>query len=305
MVQRTVRLVRSQNPRATITIATSASQLELLSAQLGDGYGVSVEPERRDTAPAILLAAAHLAWEEGDSPSSSVVVMPIDTFADPAYYARVAELDDAVQADRAELVLLGAKPTHPSQKFGYILPAAHGGAEGDGAEGGGCGPLPVKRFVEKPDEKRAEQLIAAGAFWNCGVFACRLRYLLKLLETYSDAQSYGELIMQYAQLPRRSFDYEVLEQAASVAVVPYEGVWKDLGTWDALVEELAEPIAGKVRLDERSTSDVHVINETGLPIVVEGIHDAVVVATPDGILVRGLEAGARGRSHVSAGETPN
>ncbi|MDO4805732.1 MAG: sugar phosphate nucleotidyltransferase [Coriobacteriales bacterium] len=292
MVQRTVRLVRSQNPQATITVATSASQLDFLSAQIGDGYKVSVEPERRDTAPAIMLAAAHVAWAQGASPNSTVVVMPIDTYADPSYYDNIAVLDETVRAGCAELVLLGVKPTYPSQKFGYILPVRASG--GDSAS-----PLIVERFVEKPNKELATQLIAKGALWNCGVFACKLSYLLDLLEKYSDAKTYDELVEQYARLPKNSFDYEVVEKAASVAVVPYEGAWKDLGTWNALAEELVEPVAGKVCLDEETTSNVHVINETDLPIVVAGIHDAVIVATPDGILVTSKQASARIKDMVS------
>lgn len=283
MVQRTIRLVRGQNPSARITVATSAQQIDALSLQMKGEYALSIEPERRDTAPAIMLAAANIAWEQGADPDSTVVVMPIDTYADPEYYANVAHLDAAVQASDAELVLLGVEPTYPSEKYGYIVPKTGHGADAV---------RPVTRFVEKPSESTAIELIEQGALWNCGVFAFKLSHLLNIMARYSSVRSYEELRQSYVDLPKNSFDYEVVERAASVAVIPYAGAWKDLGTWNTLSEELIEPYAGKVWADEATLSNVHAVNETGLPLVVAGISDVIVAATPDGILVSGKEASA-------------
>ena len=287
MVQRTVRLVRQQNPNASVTVATSGEQVSILKAQLNGAYGLSIEPERRDTAPAIMLAAAHVAFAQGASKDSAVVVMPIDTYADPVYYANVSKLASAVMADEADLVLLGVEPNHPSTKYGYIVPAATSGEV-----------CPVARFTEKPDEKTAEELIAQGALWNCGVFAFRLGWLLELMSSYSEATSYDELRERYGELPKNSFDYEVVESASSVAVIPYSGTWKDLGTWDALCDELQDPLAGNVMVDEQTTSGVHAINDTDLPLVVAGVSDVVVVVTSDGILVTSKDASSRIKSLV-------
>ena len=288
MVQRTVRLVRRENEDVAITIATSSSQVDAIALQVEQPYELSVEPERRDTAPAIMLAAANVAWKQGSDPDSTLVVMPIDTYADPEYYANVAKLDAAVQSGAADIVLLGVEPTHPSSKYGYIVPKV---AEGD--------VRPVARFTEKPSEDKAVELITAGALWNCGVFAFKLSYLLKLITCYSDVTSYEDLRAAYRDLPKNSFDYEVVEKTASVAVVPYAGAWKDLGTWNTLSEELAEPTSGKVWLDEDTCENVHVVNETNLPVVVAGLKDAVVVATSDGVLVSDKTTSAHIKSLVS------
>lgn len=285
MVQRTVRLVREQVPAANLTIATSASQVDALALQLEQPYSLSVEPERRDTAPAIMLACAHVAWEQNANPNSAVVVIPIDSYVDPEYYSNVARIAKAVQAGAAELVLLGVEPTYPSEKYGYIVPASREAKTTDNV-------LTVARFTEKPREAAARELIEQGALWNCGVFAFRLGWLLDLISRYSDATSYEDLRSRYGELPKNSFDYEVVERATSVGVMPYSGAWKDLGTWNTLCEELAEPTTGRVWLDTATTSNIHAINETGLPIVIAGISDAVVTATPDGILVSGKEASA-------------
>lgn len=287
MVQRTIRLVRRENEDVAITVATSAAQADAIALQVEQPYELSLEPERRDTAPAIMLAAANVAWKQGAKPDSTVVVMPIDTYADSGYYANVAKLDAAVQSGASDIVLLGVEPTYPSAKYGYIVPKV---ADGD--------VRPVARFTEKPSEEKAAELIAAGALWNCGVFAFKLSYMLNLIAQYSDATTYEGLRNAYRDLPKNSFDYEVVEKATSVAVVPYSGAWKDLGTWNTLSEELADPTSGKVWLDEDTCSNVHVVNETNLPVVVAGLKDAVVVATSDGVLVSDKTASAHIKSLV-------
>ncbi len=290
MVQRTLRMLSAHGPECDVAVATCASQLDMLRAQ-APGAGVVVEPERRDTAPAIMLACAHLAWERGARPDDPVVVMPIDAYAGEGYYALLGELAGAAARAAADLVLMGVEPACPSPKYGYIVPEAAGAA-----------PWRVSRFVEKPSEGEAAELIAAGALWNCGVFAFRLGWMTGLLSRYTDASSFAGLSSRYAELPRNSFDYEVVERAGSVAVVPYSGAWKDLGTWNALCEEMAEPVSGRVALDAGSCGNVHVINELGLPMVVAGLSDSVVVATPDGVLVSGKEASAGIKGLVGAAQ---
>lgn len=288
MVQRVFSQIRAVNADIDVTIATCADQEFSIRSQVEGGYSLVLEPERRDTAPAIMLACASLAMERGVNEGDTVVVMPIDTYADQAYYDGVVGMDEAVQAGFADLVLLGVEPTYPSEKYGYIVPS-----------GPDSGPRRVERFTEKPDARTARALIEQGALWNCGVFAFRLGYLTAIAEGYLRAGSFGEFRSRYAELPKNSFDYEVVERAESVGVVPYSGTWKDLGTWNTLTEEMVEAVSGRVVMDEATCSNVHVINETGLPMVVAGLSDAVVVATNDGILACGKEVSANIRFQVS------
>lgn len=281
MVQRVFSQIGRVPADLDVTIATCESQKGSIEAQVSGGYSLVLEPERRDTASAIMLACAHLSSEQGADPRDTVVVMPIDTYADQAYYDRVSGLDEAVSSGAADLVLLGVEPTYPSEKYGYIVPSSREGAV-----------WPVVRFKEKPSEPEANDLVAAGALWNCGVFAFRLGYLLGVLDRYLDSAGFEDVARRYAELPKMSFDYEVVERALSVAVVPYSGAWKDLGTWNTLTEEMADEHAGRAVVDAATCANVHVVNETGLPLVVAGIADSVVVATPDGILVSGKDVSA-------------
>lgn len=274
MVQRTFAKVISLIPNADVTVATCAEQASMLAEQIQGDYALAVEPERRNTAPAIMLACAHLLWEQGAAPSDPVIVLPIDSYVEDAYYLGLAAAAEAVEARVAELVLLGVEPTYPSEKYGYIVPAVPYGS-----------PRVVERFTEKPDEATAVQLIGRGALWNCGVFAFKLAHVMDILSSYGLFSSYAELRSRYAELPKNSFDYEVVEKASSIAVVPYAGGWKDLGTWNTLTEEMADLASGNTVLDETSCSGTYVVNELDMPVVVAGISDAVVVATENGILV--------------------
>lgn len=282
MVQRVFSQIAAVEADLDVTVATCASQQGSIEAQVEGAYSLVLEPERRDTAPAVMLACAHLVFEQGADPADTVIAMPIDTYADQAYYDRVADLDAAVRSGAAELVLMGVEPTYPSGKYGYVVPASREGAA-----------WPVARFKEKPSEREALALLEESALWNCGVFAFELGHAMGILRGYVDAESFDEVAARYSELPKGSFDYEVVEKASSVAVVPYAGAWKDLGTWNTLTEEMAEEHAGRVVVDDATCSNVHVVNETGLPMVVAGLADSVVVATPDGILVSGKEESAR------------
>lgn len=289
MVQRVFGQIEKVPIDKDVTIATSENQRDAIISQVPEGSALVFEPERRDTAPAIMLACENLKLDQGAIDTDTVIVMPIDTYADQAYYDSISALDMAVQTNAAELVLLGVSPTYPSEKYGYIVPAS---IEGQA-------PWAVSRFTEKPDEETAKKLIAQGALWNCGVFAFRLGWLLELTSHYLNEPDFKAYRDNYERLPKNSFDYEVVEKASSIAVVPYEGAWKDLGTWNTLSEEMEDPYSGNVVVDEDTVENINIINESDLPLVVAGIKDAVVVATPDGILVSGKTASAHIKDEVN------
>ena len=279
MVQRVVRQIGESRLSGKITIATNSSQHDIIINQLGDNVDIVTEPERRDTFPAIALASGYLSMAKECSNDEVVVIMPCDPYTETEYFDVIADMVAAVERNEADMVLMGITPTYPSTKFGYVVPVA---------EDCGKSVLRVKRFTEKPDTKRAEELLAEGAFWNGGVFAFRLGYMVDILEKYIKADSFVELRNRYGELPKISFDYEVAEKAESVAVVPFNGKWKDLGTWNSLTEELSSTAIGNALLGEQA-ENTHVINELGIPVFCNGVKDIVVAGSPDGILVCGKE----------------
>lgn len=287
MVQRVFGQIANVAADIDVTIATCANQENSIRSQLEGDYDLVLEPERRDTAPAIMLACSYLELVKGTNLDDSVIVMPIDTYADQGYYDHIVDLDKAIQSSVSDLVLLGVKPTYPSSKYGYIIPAS-----GEGQT------LTVSEFKEKPSEEVAKSFIEQGGLWNCGVFGFKLGYLRKLTMAYANYRSFDLMVENYGKLPKNSFDYEVVEKAQSISVVPYSGTWKDLGTWNTLTEEMADWVQGRVAAS--NVENVNIINETGLPMVVSGLKDAVVIATHDGILACSKEASANIKSEIKA-----
>ena len=276
MVQRVVRQVREAHLTDYITLATNASQLDIIINQLGDSVSVVTEPERRDTFPAIALASGYLKLKKGCTDDEVVVIMPCDPFTEAGYFETIGRMVRCVEADVAELVLMGITPTYPSEKYGYVVPVT----DNLMAEGS----MAVSKFTEKPNVERAKELLGMGALWNGGVFAFRLGYMMEIAQRYVKADSFEEMRSRYSEFPKISFDYEVAEKADSVAVLPYSGQWKDLGTWNTLTDELHHHIIGNAVTGPRCTN-THVINELQYPIYVDGMEDTVIAASPDGIIV--------------------
>ena len=276
MVQRVVRQVREAHLTDDITLATNASQLDIIINQLGDSVSVVTEPERRDTFPAIALASGYLKLKKGCPDDEVVVIMPCDPFTEAGYFETIGKMVRCVEADVAELVLMGITPTYPSEKYGYVVPVT----DNLMAEGS----MAVSKFTEKPNVERAKELLGMGALWNGGVFAFRLGYMMEIAQRYVKADSFEEMRSRYSEFPKISFDYEVAEKADSVAVLPYSGQWKDLGTWNTLTDELHHHIIGNAVMGPRCTN-THVINELQYPIYVDGMEDTVIAASPDGIIV--------------------
>lgn len=274
MVQRVYGQIKQAGIEANIVVGTGASQVDSIHSQLGDKVDVVIEPERRDTFPAIALSASYLSMEKKVDDEEVVLVLPVDPYADIDYFHTLIKMEKAVVDGVADMVLMGIEPTYPSSKYGYILPQNIKEMEA----------CPVEKFIEKPDEGRAQELIEQGAVWNGGVFAFKLGYLMKIVRDYVDYPDFEVLRDHYGELKKISFDYEVVEKASSIAMVSYGGSWKDLGTWNTLTEEMQDPCIGNVTLGEEC-KNIHVVNELSIPVVVLGGKDMIVAASPDGILV--------------------
>lgn len=287
MVQRIYRQIRTVDPDATVTIATSKSQVSAIHNQLGMDVGVSVEPCRRDTFAAIALATAYLHDVQGIPENEAVVVCPVDPYVENSYFQCLSEMCDAAERGTEKLVLMGIEPTYPSEKYGYIKPEK----KPDGSMG--------YTFTEKPTAEKAKEYIEAGALWNGGVFAYKLKYVLDKAKELLGSSDYKNLYDNYEGLKKISFDYAVVEQETSIAVLKYSGTWKDLGTWNTLTEAMEENTVGDVRMNE-TCSNVHVVNEIGVPILVMGGKDLVISASPEGILVSDKEQSSYIKPFVDA-----
>jgi len=272
MVQRVWAQLEDSGLSNRSVICASTGQVEIIQSQLGD-VPIAIEPSRRDTFPAVALSCAYLVDTMGAKREDTVCIMPVDPFVESTYFQALRQLESVLGESKADIALVGAKPSYPSEKYGYILPEKQHGSY-----------FSVKGFREKPTADIAQHLINHGAYWNCGVFCFRLGTVLDKLTDYGVAEKYEDLFADYDNLPKISFDYEVLEKARNLVAVPYPGIWKDLGTWNTLTEEMVGNTFGKARMSA-SCSNTHVINELNIPIVAIGTKDLVVAASFDGILV--------------------
>lgn len=272
MVQRVYRQIMAVDEKAQVTIATSKTQVSAIRNQLGEQVNVCVEPCRRDTFPAIALAAAYLHDVQGVDEDECVAVCPVDPYVDNTYYEGVKKLVELAQAGTANLTLMGIEPTYPSEKYGYIIPTSQEYVS------------PVREFKEKPTVEAAKGYMEQGALWNAGVFAFRLGYLVQITHSLIEYRDYQDLYDKYGTLTKISFDYAVVEKEKSIQVMRYAGDWKDVGTWNMMTEVMSDVTLGKVSMDD-TCIDTNVVNELDIPVLCMGCRNMVVAVSNDGILV--------------------
>ncbi len=276
MIQRVYHQIKKVDAEATVTIATAKKQVSAIYNQLGEEVDICMEPCRRDTFPAIVLATAYLHDVRGVCEEEPVVVCPVDPYVEEDYFRALKTLGEQAARGEAKLVLMGIEPTYPSEKYGYIIPCSKESVSR------------VETFKEKPDIETAQRYMEQGALWNGGVFAYKLKYVLDKAHELIDFADYDDLFQKYAALEKISFDYAVVEKEKEIQVMRFGGRWKDLGTWNTFTEAMEEEAIGNV-ISNDTCDNVHIVNELNMPILCMGLKDAIVSASPEGILVADKE----------------
>jgi len=280
MVERVWRQIKSLNLEDSVYIATGYEQKNILKNQLDIKEDkIITEPFRRDTFPAISLACTYLYSNQKVDPNEIIFVLPVDPFVETIFFEKLFDLEKLIVEKNLKLGLIGVNPIIPSEKYGYIVPERESKYK-------------VKYFEEKPKKEVALKLIKDKALWNAGVFGFKLNTILKLLKERGYSLDYETLIHDYNKLPPVSFDYEFTEKQNSIGFVKYNGFWKDLGTWNTLTEEMGDTKFG-YKSDFLDSTNSHIINETDLPIAAIGVHNLIIAAGPEGILVSNKEDSPR------------
>lgn len=272
MIQRVCRQIRKADKYTQITIATSKSQVSSIHNQLGDTINVCIEPSRKNTFPVIALTAAYLYYVQDVSEDEVIAVCPIDPYVEDEYFLWIKELTDFIYRENINLALMGVTPGSSSEKYGYIIPEDQNRIS------------KVRLFKEKPDAETAQKYIKEGALWNGGVFVFQLKYVLQKAHQLIDFTDYEDLYDKYETLDEISFDYAVVEKENDLCVMHYDGLWKDISTWDALSAEMTDTIIGQGLCDE-SCQNLNIVNELNVPVLCMGLKDVVVSVSPEGILV--------------------
>jgi mannose-1-phosphate guanylyltransferase/mannose-6-phosphate isomerase len=267
--------------------------------QIGINPGpILIEPEGRNTAPAILAAALYAAARD---PDAILLVAPSDHVIDdvPAFHAAIAQGIKRI-TDTGDLISFGITPTHPETGYGYLELSAK--PDGPAA-------VPLKRFVEKPDAQTAEQMLASGTYlWNAGLYLARARDLLEAYQTHcpallgpvAKAVENAEHDLGFLRLAPEpwgraqdiSIDYAVMEKTDAIAAVPFSGGWSDLGSWEA-VHQISDCDADGVALHGPATA-IDCTNvllraeDPTIELVGIGLENIFAVSTGDAVLVADL-----------------
>jgi mannose-1-phosphate guanylyltransferase len=277
MLGRVYRQLTAVGLDSSVLLLAHRDQLNLAFRHTEGRLPVLGEPAKRGTFTATALAAAYL--HARDTGLDEILcIAPADMFAGEDFFRSVAGLPGLLVNSGADLAMLGTRPTHPSDQYGYIVP------EKGRVRATEATYAPVARFTEKPDRAEAQQFIGQGALWNCGVYAFTLRYMLSCMERCGLPLNDKALCAMYDDLPVRSFDEEVAERAKHAVVLPYDGEWRDLGSWQALTGQLGSRIIGRGHISGPARG-THIVNELPYPLHVIGVEDIIAAASPDGILI--------------------
>ena len=284
MIQRIYRQLNEIDAHIEVTVAATKAQEGILRNQLGESAGISTEPSRRDTMAAIMLAAAYLHDVRNVPDDEVIIVMPADVYTEESYFYSLIRLHEIAESKKTPLCLMGIEPTEPSEKYGYIIPES------------GSLISTVKKFKEKPDKETAEQYIAQGALWNCGVFAFCLSYIREKTRALMGFNDYETLYENYNDIPKTSFDYGIVEKENAISVLRYCGDWMDLGTWNTFTGAMSTNTYGNSIQEE--CVNTHLINELEMPVLALGIHGTVVAASPDGIIVADKDSSSKLKQYI-------
>lgn len=240
-----------------IYIATGNGYKDEVLNEIKEFKNFILEPAYIGTFGAILNIAIYLKEIEKISNDEIISIVPIDHDVDKKFYKILVDAKKTIENEKSDICLIGIKPTFPSTQYGYIINSNNR----------------VLSFKEKPDIELAAKFIVDNALWNSGIVNFRLGKILQIAKQYLNYSSYDDFLNKYTLLPHKSFDTEVLEKESNLLVISCDAHWNDLGTWDRLSSKI-------------STSDdynTNVINFENKKVVNEGIENAIIVNTHNGI----------------------
>ncbi len=283
---------------------------QLAAAEIAP-LAILIEPEGRNTAPAILAAALTLAKSD---PSALMLVAPSDHVIADAEAFRAAVARATPQAEGGGIVLFGITPTQPETGYGYLHLS-------DGASASADTPQPLARFVEKPDAARAEEMVKSGDYlWNAGLFLFGAGTMVEAFRTHAPdllaavekavdeaAQDLGFTRLApgpWAGAEDISIDYAIMEKVSGLTAMPYSGAWSDLGGWEAVWQELGPDPRGNVATGAATAIDCRDsllrAEAPGQELVAIGLEDVIAVAMPDAVLVVHKSESQRVKEAVAA-----
>lgn len=272
MIQIITSKIKEKCANAEVFVTSKKNQISTIKSQLVEDVSVIVEPELKGTFPAALISSLYLTELNKANKDDVVIFLPVDMYADDDYFSLISQFENAINQSNFDLILMGANPTYPSEKYGYISSNSN---EIFGR---------MNDFKINVTKDEAQKLIDEGYLWNCGLFACRLGKIIEIGHYKYNFDDYFDIFNKYNMIEKSSLDNILINNVSSIGIVRYNGQWKDIGTWNTLTEVMTDNILGNVVLDN-NCENTHIINELDIPVLGMGLKDIVVAASSNGILV--------------------
>lgn len=290
-----------------ILLLTNSDQEEAVREAVGDlvaPENIISEPEQRDTAPAIALAVA---WVSARNPEATMMVLPSDhLIRDVDAFRRTMRQAVDVACREDGIVTIGIEPTWPCPTYGYIQKDESKPGSGANRAEGDASVCRVGQFREKPNARLAEEFLEQGNFsWNTGIFVWRIPTVVRELQLHCPelAAFIGELQKtadflqtvreQFAQLPKISIDYALMEKASNVLNIEACFDWDDLGSWVSAGKYFSTDVQGNAcnsPVTPVDSANNIVYTDGDVHVALLGVDNIVLVQTPDAILVAAREA---------------
>lgn len=284
-VDRLLRVVSKDD----IVVMTNSEYKFYVKSDLGEIDHIILEPEGRNTAPAIALGIKYCMEKLGCGREEVIficpsdhVIRPVDQFV--AYFKKAQ-----MMAEEGHLVTFGIKPDRPETGYGYIKASKQ-----SPVSSGQLNYLHVEKFVEKPDAPTAKRYLEEGSyFWNSGMFAFRIGTVANEIKKYVPtinemlSKSFEEMMSQFDQMPDISIDYAVMEKSDRVVVLPLDLYWNDIGSWDSLHDILSRDKDGNAAIGDVITIDTKncLIFGNKRLLSTIGMEDCLIVETDDAVLI--------------------
>ena len=257
MLSKTYNLVLKKSKKEDIYIATGKEYSDSVIQEIQEFNNFIFEPDYIGTFGAILNVATFL--ENNSDLDEIVSIVPIDHNVGEDFYGSLYDAEKLLKSCSSDICLIGIKPTFPSEQYGYILHKNN----------------KVLKFVEKPNEDTAINLIHDDALWNSGIVVFKLKSIIDTANKYYNYNNYEDFLNNYSNLPHTSFDKEVLEKTKDISIIKCEDSWDDIGTWEVLAPMISKS-------DQYNTN---IINFESKEIVNDGIRDAIIINSSDGLKI--------------------
>lgn len=245
------------NEFSSIYVATQQSYTELIKKQINDKVNFIIEPNKIGTVGAIFNIAAYFKYVEGLSDEEIISVVPTDHEVENDFYKVLNDAYFHIKNNNENICLVGIKPTFASTEYGYILHKNN----------------KVEKFLEKPNEVVAKELISKNALWNSGIIVFKLGHIIEISKRYLNYNNYEGFKLLYNTLPRSNFEKEVLEKENNIGIIESKTIWNDLGTWEVLSSKISTP-------DKFNTN---IINLEEKEIRNNGVRNAIIINSKNGI----------------------